>query len=261
VARRAAQGAQSRVNERRAYRDAVRRVEEGRQVPLDQAHFRNDFEAPAPFLPAAAGGPPSRAQQRFVLALMAAIVVIAFGFAIWQVGKIGQNTNLGYITHPDDNRVATVSPTTNAGGGTTRVWPIITAKGYDPSGDGVEHDAEGARVYDGDPKTAWTTEGYSSPLSSQKPGVGLIVDLGKSRQVGQVSIQLPDPATFDVYLSSSGSHEGARKLGSSTGRSGEVKIVPAKKYTGQFVIVWLTEVPQDQSGQYRAAISEIEVSS
>ncbi|HVM36098.1 MAG TPA: protein kinase [Actinomycetota bacterium] len=66
---------------------------------------------------------------------------------------------------------------------------IASARDFDPHGDGAEHPEAVALTRDGDPETAWTTESYDAPFDVlEKPGVGVLFDLGKPVDVGEVKL-------------------------------------------------------------------------
>ena len=52
----------------------------------------------------------------------------------------------------------------------------------DPFGDGDEHSSNAILASDGDPDTAWRSENYFDGVLG-KPGVGLVLDLGRTREV------------------------------------------------------------------------------
>lgn len=69
--------------------------------------------------------------------------------------------------------------------------PLARVSGWDPRPDGDEHDDQVALSHDGDPGTAWFTEGFAtSDFAKRKPGVGLAVDLGSVRSVSAVRLIL-----------------------------------------------------------------------
>jgi eukaryotic-like serine/threonine-protein kinase len=87
----------------------------------------------------------------------------------------------------DDGELLTVTPTTTpeevARPDDQSLFPtagpvgrVLGVEATDPFGDGVEHDDELARVLDGDPDTAWSTERYRTPaFGGLKPGLGVVV--------------------------------------------------------------------------------------
>ena len=72
-----------------------------------------------------------------------------------------------------------------------RAAPLVAlraAGAYDPEGDGRERDEEAGLAVDGRRDTAWRTERYSNFFKS---GVGLVLDLGRTRRVERVVVDSP----------------------------------------------------------------------
>ena len=62
---------------------------------------------------------------------------------------------------------------------------------FDPEGDDQSENSETVPLaIDGDPATAWRTSTYFDPLSQQKSGVGLMLDLGKPVDVSDVRLTM-----------------------------------------------------------------------
>lgn len=255
----------------RARREAIRE-DRSRRTSLGAAPVSAELEAPAPLLPAEAGAAPSRAQSNLVMVLMAAFVTLACVAGIFGTAQIGENTNLGKIFGGDETTAAQTTQTTDGDGGGGggdgddgddggEPFQILNAAGYDPPpGDGSEHNSEVQRVYDGDPETAWTTEGYEAPdFGGVKDGVGLTVDLGQQQEISSVTLQLPTSADATVYVGDSPTNDGT-EIGKTEGQDGEVTLEADEPEEAQYVTVWFTSLEQDDSdGRYRAALGEITV--
>jgi hypothetical protein len=116
------------------------------------------------------------------------------------------------------------------------------------------------RVFDGDPATAWQSEGYGSArLGGLKSGVGVSVDLGPNVTARTISLTLGNRADVEVYVSADRSLKGATKVGEKAGADGTVSFPVKAGTTGQYVIVWFTSLTQDDNGRYRAILGEVEV--
>jgi hypothetical protein len=160
----------------------------------------------------------------------------------------------------------TASPTTvqRSGGSSSAPapagapFPIVGATGFDPQGDNAERNGEAPRVFDGNPATFWSSEGYASPaFGGLKKGVGVLVDLGQPRKVSTVSLVLPTASDLTVYVSSKPSLDGAIPLGTSSGKSGAVTVTAPSPATGQYLIVWFTKISQASGGRFRATLAEV----
>jgi hypothetical protein len=84
-----------------------------------------------------------------------------------------------------------------SGGGAPAGEPVVLSGvgAYDPPpGDGSEHDAEAANATDGSEATYWTTESYQSSFAALgKPGVGLVLDAGRSAAVSELVVTTDTP--------------------------------------------------------------------
>jgi eukaryotic-like serine/threonine-protein kinase len=127
--------------------------------------------------------PPPRARRRgvspwpivlLVLALIAIGAVLAFlivrGIPSWGTGSSG------------------------GGAAAPSAPPHLTAVGADdPFGTGGEHDSIVGNATDGKVGTYWNTEHYDDAPSLGKPGVGLVLDAGRSVQLHQIGIATSTP--------------------------------------------------------------------
>ena len=147
---------------------------------------------------------------------------------------------------------------------------IAAVHDFDPYGSPPEENPQTvANAVDGDPATTWTTMTYrrDPALGLLKPGVGLMVDLGKDQSPTSLTVRLVGaPTTLDVYAASSGvtsqptSLDQLDKVGSTTatGEKATVQLQPAPKT--RFLLVWLTRLPPAPGG-YRGEVAEISVRS
>ncbi|KRE39082.1 hypothetical protein ASG73_01635 [Janibacter sp. Soil728] len=249
------------IHDVRARREAIR-ADQRTRTSLGSAPATAEIESPAPLLPAEAGAPPSRGQANLVMMIMAGFVVLACLLGVFGTSRIGSSTDLGKILGGDETTaVQTSEPSSDAGGnGTGEPLGIINAAGFDPPpGDGAEHNAEVPRVYDGDPSTIWTTEGYNSEsFGGVKQGVGITVDLGQTQKISSVTLDLPTTSRATVYAGDQATNSGT-EVGKTEGRTGTVVLTPSSEVTGQFVTVWFTSLAPSDDGRYRAVLGEIAV--
>ncbi len=138
---------------------------------------------------------------------------------------------------------------------------------FDPEGDGQEENPESVPLaVDGDPATAWRTSTYFDPLSAQKSGVGLMVDLGEPTDVADVQVTLLGSGT-DVELRAAPDATAAptapeqmRVVAEETGAGTDLTLAPDRPVTTQFLLIWLTELPAVEGG-YRGQVAEVVVRS
>lgn len=121
-----------------------------------------------------------------VPALLVTLVAVALGLAWVLIGGSEARRDL----------IDLVDRVTPGGPPQTALAPIPAVSApvsFDPQGSGGEHDDETPLAIDGNPATAWTTETYNSreDFLSLKDGVGIIIDLGESTDVGEVVLSTP----------------------------------------------------------------------
>jgi len=153
-------------------------------------------------------------------------------------------------------------PTGQVGPAAGQPIAILSATGFDPEGDGTENNAQAPRVYDGNPATSWSSEGYNSPaFGGLKKGVGVLLDLGQPTSVNQVTIDLgAGPVDVTVYSATKKSLDGATAIGAASAATGRIQLKAANAMpAAQYVIVWFTKLAPD-GGRFRASISEIALS-
>jgi tRNA A-37 threonylcarbamoyl transferase component Bud32 len=135
---------------------------------------------------------------------------------------------------------------------------IAAVTDFDPAGDGHERPDLVEGAWDGDPATAWTTEHYATPaFGNAKAGVGLVIDLGKSRPVGRVDVDADQSGwSADVYVADDVAPDLAG-WGSpaTTGEQLGTTASFATDANGRYVLLWLTGLPA--SG--KLGISEVHV--
>ncbi len=170
------------------------------------------------------------------------------------------------------------SDLSSGGGGDARTGALaaplagVSATAFDPLGDGAENDDIAATAVDGDPATAWTTQGYEDQLGSGpralKSGVGLLLDLGGAHRVSAVDLAMrAAPTGVSVYVTAEPPTgvDGLDPVGSTTirgnagapgGAVGTIEL--ASPTSGRYVVVWLTSLPAD-GPLFRGRVGEVVV--
>jgi serine/threonine-protein kinase len=132
-----------------------------------------------------------------------------------------------------------------------------------PPGDGKEDDATLGLAVDGNPTTAWASEGYFNPTTAPKRGIGFVLDLGRSAQVRSVAVNSALTGwSAEVYVApTSGATLAAwgkvRARGDDLGTQAVLAVSPAT--TGRYVLVWFTKLVKETDGRYRVRINEVSV--
>ena len=132
-----------------------------------------------------------------------------------------------------------------------------------------ENPDEAPNAIDGDAATSWTTSTYRGDpaLGGLKPGVGLMVDLGKDQEVRSVTVRFKGaPTSFEVYAAPAGMTEppdsidqldkvAARK---DAPQRANVQLDPSANT--RYLLVWLTRLPEVPGG-FKGEITDITVRS
>lgn len=143
---------------------------------------------------------------------------------------------------------------------------IESATDFDPYGTGSESPSSVPAAYDADPSSYWETKWYTSEVfGNLKEGVGLVLDLGEPKRVGSVEVSLigdskltamatpQDTASMPTDLS------GFEEFDAADGTNLTLK--PTKPVVTQYVLLWLTEIPPSNEGNFRGKISDIQIRS
>ena len=218
----------------------------------------DDLGPPTGDQPTYAGGPP-RGRSPLRRAVMAVIVAVLVLGAALLAYSIGQNGN----EDPADS-----SPTDSAASPGLNQLTIEGAQSFDPPpGSGDENPEQVPLVFDGKLNTAWPTMTYFTPLEGQKPGVGIILDLGRAQDVAQVDVRQSSTPTdielraapADATTAPTGSADDYTLVQTITDAGAEASFTPDKPVKTRFLLIWLTKLPQDDTGSYRGSISEVKV--
>lgn len=210
--------------------------------------------------------PPPPLQSRTGRALkwaVSALLIAALGLGSWQLADALMDRG----GKSDENQTQTTddgdkTPTKAASA------PITIAKGFDfdPFGDGSEKPTDIKKAYDNDTSSYWQTDFYQGAnFGNLKPGLGIILDLGKVQDVGKVTVTFKGntsvelraassdassrPTTFDAYTKVA--------EGSGTG----VPLKPDKAVKSRYLLIWLTKLPLTEEGTYRGRVADIKVAS
>ncbi|TXS17027.1 serine/threonine protein kinase, partial [Streptomyces sp. wa22] len=94
--------------------------------------------------------------------------------------------------------------------------------------------------------------------------VGVVLDLGKVQQVGNVEVSfLGGNTSVELRTTEDSSFPqlpgGFTKAASGSGT--KVSLKPVKPVQARYLLVWLTELPLSDDGNYRGKISDIKVTS
>jgi serine/threonine-protein kinase len=126
----------------------------------------------------------------------------------------------------------------------------------DPFGDGGENDDAAPFTLDGDVTTAWRSENYFDDTLNNKPGVGLLFDLGQARDLAGFRLSAPHPG-YEFHLAVGDDPDAlVDEIGASI--VAETETVGELLGSGRYVLVWITSVVPTPDGN-RAEIAEFSV--
>ncbi|MEW2396519.1 protein kinase family protein [Streptomyces sp. NPDC046862] len=212
--------------------------------------------------------PPPPLQSRTGKALkwaVSALLIAALGLGSWQLadalmeqgGKSSDDTNTNQPS--DGNDKSQAKPT-------SQPIAISGAQDFDPFGDGSEKPSDIDKTYDNSTKTYWQTDFYKgADFGNLKPGLGIILDLGKTQKVGTVTVTFVGNTSVELRAASGTassqptSFDAYPKVAAGSGTT--VKLKPDKSVKTRYLLVWLTKLPLTDDGTYRGRVADIKVTS
>lgn len=98
-----------------------------------------------------------------------------------------------------------------------------------------------------------------------KPGLGVILDLGKAQQVGKVTVSFVGATSVELRAASGDTATEPPSFNSYTkvanGSGTAVSLKPVKPLKTRYLLVWLTQLPQTDDGTYRGRVVDVKVTS
>jgi hypothetical protein len=173
--------------------------------------------------------------------------------------------NLGRGSSEDPSGEPTAAESSQAPSGPVSIAGV-TDLDPPPDGNGEENGDIANLAVDGDPSTAWQTMTYygNPQLGLLKPGVGLVVDLGRQQEVSSAQVTLQgSPTNLEILAAPEGSSAptdvgNLRKVASANGAGGRTNLDFGEPVNTQYLVVWLTSLPPVEDG-YRGRVAEIVV--
>ncbi|MEV7194959.1 protein kinase family protein [Streptomyces sp. NPDC093510] len=129
------------------------------------------------------------------------------------------------------------------------------------------------RTFDSDRASLWRTKTFKEgpPLAPYKPGVGIVYDLGSEQEVSEASVSLlygGERTTISLYatdsLTPSTDISSMKKIGTASTSGTTAKIKAKKAVKSQYVLLWMTEVPNSgvdgfYGAGYKQAIKDVQL--
>jgi hypothetical protein len=201
---------------------------------------------------------PGWARRRWApLAAVAAVAAFATGgwFAGLAVGALPRKPNaVDEIVIPQER------PSAGASAPVAYDLTKVELRDFDPFGDKQENPDQLGNAVDRDPGTAWLTARYrSASFGGLKPGVGLLLDLGRPRALHAAQVGFTASGAH-VELRGSTSPptdlDSLRLLASSDKGGQLAELRPPTGTAVRYVLVWITELPKDGGG-WRVGVAEL----
>ncbi|MDN3266559.1 protein kinase family protein [Streptomyces sp. MA15] len=213
--------------------------------------------------------PPPPLQSRTGKALkwaVSALLIAALGLGSWQLADALMDQG----GTADDTKTQTTEGEDKKAPKPVRGKPIAISElhDFDPFGsDGSEYPENLPKILDGDPTSYWQTSYYaSSDFGRLKPGVGVVVDLGKSQDVGKVTVTFIGSTSVELRAAPGDAESRPTSFDSyskvAEGSGATVSLAPENTVKTRYLLVWLTDLPlQADDGRWRGRIADIKVTS
>lgn len=191
---------------------------------------------------------------------VSALLIAALGLGSWQVADALMNGGGGAQDSPPAKEGQNQAPAARD----SEPVGIVGTGILDPQGSGRESTKNAGNAYDGDPESYWQTLHYASAqFGNLKQGVGLILDLGQVKEVTTVKVGFKGQTSVDFLAAPKSTSSMPTSLGDfsevSSGKGTEVDLQAEKPIETRYVLVWLTELPLTESGEYRGRLTEVQV--
>jgi serine/threonine protein kinase len=230
-------------------------------------------EGPPRHRPAGGGRKPPRQHKppgghstaaRAVISAVIVLVLAAVGVAAWSLSN-----GLHHSPTPTPSQSGSSSPSTAA----AAAVPLkpVSASVYNPAPNSSDDDDPSgtAAAIDGDTSTAWHTSFYYSHLfGGLKPGAGLLLDMGRSVRLSQLTIQFGTTCCTHVQIelgNTSTVSEAAlgtfTPVQTSTSAAGITTFNVTNKAAGRYVLIWITDLPPlaSQADRFETLIYNVTV--
>lgn len=200
------------------------------------------------------GSPSFRQTERswLVPTALVLVVALALGVAGLLLGRSGAGDLLDGVRDAIGGDSGTAAP-----------LAITGAAAFDPDGDGQENGDLAPNLYDGDPATAWRTEGYNDrDITRLKAGVGVALTLGAEAALDHLEIQSP---TNDwravIYVAAAPADTLAGwgpPVATTAGLPAGTNTIDLNGVRGAAVLVWIVD-RGDAKGRAPAELHEVRV--
>jgi hypothetical protein len=195
------------------------------------------------------------------LVLGVAVLLLMLGMS-WVALRVLSQDNEVAAT-PDPTLAASSEPEPAASADPQEVsYRVVDGIDFDPLGNGEENPGRVPFAFDEDANTAWRTVTYYNK-SLDKPGVGLVLDLGAARTIGAITLDLVGNGTDLQVLTSNDpgpNPQDYELMAQATEAGDSVRLKAADPTSARFILVWFTGLPPVDGG-WRGGVREVRVTS
>ncbi|MFJ9636905.1 protein kinase family protein [Streptomyces sp. NPDC101178] len=213
--------------------------------------------------------PPAPLQSRTGRILkwsVSALLIAALGLGSWQLAEIlldqrKGSDDTGVTQQTDDEKPAPAPP---------KPLIIADATEFMPDGSGIQP-GDVPNAIDDDSSTAWITPRYRGfanfgNLPQRQQGSGIIVDLGKVQDVRSIEVDMYRPGQTTAVFgagpdasSPSSSADFPQRIAEKQVAGRTLKEELEKPIRTRYILIHVTELPEDGTGGYRGGIAGISV--
>ena len=227
--------------------------------------------APPRGLTPAPAGPANPRQAQIVIAVLVGLVVLGLILAgLGLRGLFSSGTTSTTLPSPSvvapsvvkSSEKGTTPATSSASVGSGAKVQVVSAQAIDPQGDHSENNANAPKVIDGDATTFWQSEYYTSQVfaGTNKSGVGLLLDLGKSMAVSSVTIDYRGTGgTVELRTNADPAFEGSTVAATGAMDGTKLVITPTTPLNSRYLVLWFTKLTHQTTGENKLIINEVSV--
>lgn len=196
----------------------------------------------------------------FVALVLVIVVTLAIAYNISR-GRtpLGGETDDGTPSasidpSPSDSAIADLVPV-----------PDVVADDFDPQGTDdppSENPDDVPNAVDGDSDTSWSTSTYQQQFgpAGLKTGVGLVLDLGETRDVQAVQVDLAGTGTeFSIFLTDARPETVDGLTAAELEELPEGTVGLSGATSGRYLVLWLTSLAGTDDGRFRGEVVDVEV--
>jgi len=219
--------------------------------------------------------PPRTRERRTIraTALLGAVVLIVLGVATYEViDGLGHSAKPAAATSAASSRPASSpppSPTQSASPASspstvpaaTSILTLhpVSATAVGPGGK-TGDDPQAAQLVLSKGQTPWQTDWYTTPLfGGLQTGTGLLIDLGTTSTVDEVTLTLTPGVTFQLRAGQRPDPAATTTIATGEGTAGPVRLTLAAPTHARYLLIWITRLVPDGQGHYAAKVYHVTV--